>query len=797
LPVSWFASFCDPRDVVGGKAFGLAHLSGVLTGCLDAQPPVGFVIRDKLARLLSAGCRWDRPGAPGWLESAQRTLEQIGRRNCPHELLCELAKKAQSLGARSFCVRSSFFGEDNPRACAPGVYESVVDVPLDDLPAAIVKVVASAFSPAALAYANAQGWDAWGAPLSVVVHGFVPATAHGHAAVTADAQVAVDLHSGALPPAQNARLRRILKEKAKDLLRPAALLDATCGVEIEWVLATEKPNPQPEKEATDANSTNTDFGSFVFVQWRPLPAQPAAPVWSAHSELPGDPQSWIWDAAHNPQPLSPAQQGLVEHVAQCPGSGVELAVAGGYLFSRNSGNLANKTPIEQPELSEQKELAGLLSLDASNPMPRLHELQLLVDSIDRELGPVGGAPVEATTELSSGRPSKPEGGTRREDLEAALRAFRQLYPLIVGQLGKTVRAFVRQARSKLEATGLESDQIEALLTAAPTRATQRRMALQAIARGEANAVTAFLATFGDESPAWDVARQTWLEDPRSLHALRSSRYSRSREVDCPESLDEQHPKRAPASGARSAPGTNSAAATSPTPGSVDLSEPQAALVTQAQMAMALGEEDDWLYARLQARVRRALVGIGRTLHAKGQIEDSNDVFFLSFATVRAQADGARALDLKAEVSANRRLFGAHAQSPPPLPPFGTPTHQGATFVSGHGVGGRVVARVHRHISGAPPPPANRVVVARTLLPTELPLLNPSALIVETGGPLGHVAAQARERGFAALVGASGCDQLRSGDLVLVDGVSGHAIRIQPGNLGTNRPDVAPQDAAKT
>ena len=47
-----------------------------------------------------------------------------------------------------------------------------------------------------------------------------------------------------------------------------------------------------------------------------------------------------------------------------------------------------------------------------------------------------------------------------------------------------------------------------------------------------------------------------------------------------------------------------------------------------------------------------------------------------------------------------------------------------------------------------------VLVARTLLPTELPLLSAAALVVETGGPLDHVAAQARERGIPAVVGAA-------------------------------------------
>ena len=69
-----------------------------------------------------------------------------------------------------------------------------------------------------------------------------------------------------------------------------------------------------------------------------------------------------------------------------------------------------------------------------------------------------------------------------------------------------------------------------------------------------------------------------------------------------------------------------------------------------------------------------------------------------------------------------------------------------------------------------------MLVARTLLPTELPLVAPLAIVVETGGPLDHVAAQARERGIPAVVGAAGaCARFSHGDLVLVDGGTGLVI----------------------
>jgi len=56
-------------------------------------------------------------------------------------------------------------------------------------------------------------------------------------------------------------------------------------------------------------------------------------------------------------------------------------------------------------------------------------------------------------------------------------------------------------------------------------------------------------------------------------------------------------------------------------------------------------------------------------------------------------------------------------------------------------------------------PGDAVLLAQTLLPTELPLVAAAAIITEDRGPLDHVAAQARERGIPAVIGASGASRL--------------------------------------
>jgi len=134
--------------------------------------------------------------------------------------------------------------------------------------------------------------------------------------------------------------------------------------------------------------------------------------------------------------------------------------------------------------------------------------------------------------------------------------------------------------------------------------------------------------------------------------------------------------------------------------------------------------------------------------------------------------------MRALAREGRRSFEAARRHPPPS---GTGVAVN-TVLRGAGTGGRAVGRVWRHERGAGP--ADAVLVATTLLPTELPLVVAAALVVETGGPLDHVAAQARERELPAVVGVAGATGvLADGDLVLVDADQGLVIRVQSAPAG--------------
>jgi pyruvate,water dikinase len=202
------------------------------------------------------------------------------------------------------------------------------------------------------------------------------------------------------------------------------------------------------------------------------------------------------------------------------------------------------------------------------------------------------------------------------------------------------------------------------------------------------------------------------------------------------------------------------------------------LLSLAREAIALAEADDWLYARAQAVVRRALLAAGRALQQAGLLPEAAEVFFLPLHLVRGTGRDFAASGSLAEVAGTGRTAWETAQRHPPP----TVILQDGQVVRGHGTGGRAVGRVVLHQSGwFRGEAADTVLLAQTLLPTELPLVSAAAIVTETGGPLDHVAAQARERGIPAVIGAAGARSiLLPGDLVLVDGERGLVVNLRRG-----------------
>ena len=686
----------DPA--VGGKARSLARLAA-----LGLPVPASFaIVSTAAAPVLEVR----GPGPPGALRTAadvaaldEARAAVVGAPLSPAfaralpRILDALA--APGAGAATFSVRSSSALEDGAEAAAPGVFESALRVPRDQVAGAVRAVLASALSPAAWAYARAAGTEARGA-IAVLLHRFVPGDAQG--AVTGEpvpggaaARVQLDVQAGTPGPAARATIEAAA--------RRVAAQDGP--VELEWTASGD---------------------AVTFLQVRPFRRGRSGAARAAPDAADG----WRWDAAHNPAPLSPAQAGLVAWVDARCALGFRQRVRDGYLFSRSER--AAPPPPEAPRvLFERLQAEVGAALAALGPAPPL-----------------------------------------RDALDMYTRGYQGLFGAVQPACA-AARAALRELLAAHAPSALDPSAWAALVEAGvASAATRRRAAAQAIAAApepaaRQAAIAAYLAAFGDESGRWDVAEPTLRETPEKLLFLGA------------------------AAGVAGAPETSRRRATPAEPAALAPSlsaadRPRlAARLGAAREAAAVGEDDDALFARLQAAVRAALLALGRSLVAAGRLTAADDVFFLPFDVTLALAGAGSgpspAADLVALAAAGRAAVTAAADRAP-SPPGAT---AGAAVVTGQrGAGGRAIGRVVLHPALQPPHPGGgpAVLVAATLLPTELPLLDAVALVVETGTPLGHVAAQARERGIPAVVGASGARAaLRDGQLVLVDGDRGAVIAL--------------------
>ncbi len=336
-------------------------------------------------------------------------------------------------------------------------------------------------------------------------------------------------------------------------------------------------------------------------------------------------------------------------------------------------------------------------------------------------------------------------------LEPALALYAHAYERLYG----VIQPAARRARALL-VTFLRTNLPDAeallpqLLAGVPSVATERRMLAQRWGTGDDGARVEYLDKFGDESGAWDVSAPTWREShPPAPQQVPDAHFVHA---DLPRSIQDRLPRMARGAWKN--------------------------LLPIARDAAALAEDDDWLFARLQATVRRALLVLGRRAVTSGHLSEADQIFDLPLSIIRAFGEGQPVpADLDVVARASRRGLDTARALPPPLYAGGiAPT---GVLVRGVGTGGRVVGTIHlfRGLSALAPPPSC-VLLATTLLPTELPLIHAAALVIATGGVLDHVAAQARERRIPAVVGAThALSLLQDGDQVLVDADAGLVVRL--------------------
>lgn len=293
-------------------------------------------------------------------------------------------------------------------------------------------------------------------------------------------------------------------------------------------------------------------------------------------------------------------------------------------------------------------------------------------------------------------------------LDVAMMAYARVYRRYVGEVSPSLaQSGVRERRG---GATVERDQ-----------------ALWELGRGR-RTLEEYLARFGDHAPSWDVATPTDRERPDRVRALAAQW----------------------AAGA--APST------------------RAAPVAAASLA-SIAEDDDLLFLRAQAIVRRALVARAATL----DLAQPEDVFELTLDEAASPPSDLRAL--VARRHAERR---AAARRVPPIayrdgaPEWPTPPERDVL----RGVATRGQARgravVVRALADAPTVlPDDAILVAPALVPSLTPLLATArALVTDHGGALSHGATLAREYGVPAVLGVGHATSLPDGAELWVDGDAG-------------------------
>ena len=287
---------------------------------------------------------------------------------------------------------------------------------------------------------------------------------------------------------------------------------------------------------------------------------------------------WHWDAAHNPLPLSPAQAGLVALVDRVCDTGLRQQTLRGYLF-----------------YSHAPRPAGTTRRTATSLTGALAALRALADT---RLAPHG---TDGTTSL-----------------EEALDTFLAIYQPLFGVVQPAARAARKLLIDFLQRHGLDpAPRLPRLLAAVPSAAQERAELARAFAEeadpaAQAAARAAYLDRFGDESPCWDVAVPTWRETSIGLPGRFASRSDRQLPPGQPSADDDWHAA------------ADSVRAALPLSARQEWSD----LLTEARSAVAAAEDDDALYARAQAHVRRALLGEGSRLAARGLLGQADEVFWL-------------------------------------------------------------------------------------------------------------------------------------------------------------------------
>lgn len=644
--------------------------------------------------------------------------------------------------ATRFVVRSSAQAEDRAGQSAAGLFHSVTNVSAHDVQSAIEAVRQSGSSDL----------------VSVALGGPVPV------AVLIQPQVAA-MRLGVLYRSQHGDLRCEERDAETPewsdvtVTRYAAAEHSPLSVgatALFELLAKESTAPV----AMYAEYAVTASGQIVFLQARPAPAQRDDEDFA----LPTDTAlTYVLDQEHNPDPLSSAQQGLVDVVADLVPWLRQRAVCG-YLYWAVDPN--SKRPTTSVCHTRETFHSSILPT-----------CEALLIPLERRILANDGA---LSDELLAD-PSRCE-----LTLPDAIHVYRSIYRQYVGQLGPAIK----HARAQLDAL-LHSQLGEplsahgALLSGIGGAQTDRVSLLWQLGRDGCppESLRHFLARFGAFSSCWDVLSPCDDEQPHAVreyaqhlarlpstpsisHALSLAHYH-----DALQKLLDRLPRLA--------------------------KEALKSLLPLVRDAMVVAEDDDLLFFRAQRLVRWALLGLGARLHQTGRIDHPTLIFDLPWHTssrtdLLQHADRPAPTNLSTLAEHERSLrIQAKRKIPPGRIAWGRPewTLPDGQTLSGTGTGAGVVAGVALVVASLDDPNQTLSSVMKQLtpetilvLPTLLPSWAPAvwgalAVVTDSGGALSHGAILARERGIPAVLGTRiGTQVIASGQALLVDGQRGLVVQ---------------------
>jgi pyruvate,water dikinase len=500
---------------------------------------------------------------------------------------------------------------------------------------------------------------------------------------------------------------------------------------------------------------------------------------------------WRWDAEHTPFPLTPLSQEFrrgpggppvaVESLGGVVAPGRPSPEANGYRYAEARGLDIGKQPaafyenlaamsvqaeelwergwrleiearareiaaVEYDSLSLQDQIARFQSLVevSRQNMSAMFRASFLVTSCRSRLlefcGQNAGEAAETmVTDLLQGTP------TESLDSGAAL--------WDVAQILKHNPALLDRLRAEPDAEGLKN--------------------LGSL-DGGAEFITAFLAwldRYGHRNGSFgELAEPSWIEEPRVPLALAiqytteiDPRQGKQKAIDQRKAVQESFERQL---------------------GDPELIERFRDLLTAASPYLGIRESRDHAVNMFLIALRVPALAIGRSLVARGAINQADDSFFLEFTDLDAAAADPK-LDLRALVAGRRQSHDYWCNVLPPTEIGNIAARPASQPGVIRGVGasrGSVTAkaRVIMRLDEAYTLQAGEVLVARGTSPAWTALFGTAAAVVtEGGGMLSHCAIVAREYGIPAVVGAAGASGLiRTGAVITVDGTQG-LITIEP------------------